>query len=83
MSRFTRYSASYFLLRQNVFVVIGAVLVLLFDIPALWGRVATGSSSLSPCVLIVAVLIPGIGRKGQRCAIFWIPLGPFSLQPSG
>jgi len=81
-SRFTRYSASYFLLRQSMFVVIGAVLALfVFDTSLrTWERVAP-IVFIVACVLIVAVLIPGIGRKVNG-ARRWIPLGPFSLQPS-
>ncbi len=81
-SRFTRGSASYFLLRQSMFVVIGAVLALfVFDTSLrTWERVAP-IVFIVACVLIVAVLIPGIGRKVNG-ARRWIPLGPFSLQPS-
>lgn len=81
-SRFTRGSASYFLLRQCMFVVIGAVLALfVFDTSLrTWERVAP-IVFIVACVLIVAVLIPGIGRKVNG-ARRWIPLGPFSLQPS-
>ena len=65
-----------------MFVVIGAVLSLfVFDTSLrTWERVAP-IVFIVACVLIVAVLIPGIGRKVNG-ARRWIPLGPFSLQPS-
>jgi len=65
-----------------MFVVIGAVLALfVFDTSLrTWERVAP-IVFIVACVLIVAVLIPGIGRKVNG-ARRWIPLGPFSLQPS-
>lgn len=81
-SRFTRYSPFYFLLRQSMFVVIGAVLALfVFDTSVrAWERAAPWVFLLA-AILLVLVLIPGIGRvvNGARR---WIPLGPFSLQPS-
>lgn len=81
-SRMTRGSSTYFLLRQCMFVVIGVVLALfVFDTPVrTWERIAPVVFVIA-CVLIVAVLIPGIGRKVNG-ARRWIPLGPFSLQPS-
>jgi cell division protein FtsW len=81
-SRFTRYSPTYFFSRQCLFVLIGAVLALfVFDTSLkTWERIAP-MVFIVACVLIVAVLIPHVGRKVNG-AMRWIPLGPFSLQPS-
>jgi len=81
-SRFTRSSPVYFLVRQSMFVVIGAVLALfVFDTPMrTWERIAP-FVFIAASVLVLLVLIPGIGRKVNG-ASRWIPLGPFSLQPS-
>ena len=81
-SRFTRYSPTYFFSRQCLFVLIGAVLALfVFDTSMkTWERIAP-MVFIVACVLIVAVLIPHVGRKVNG-AMRWIPLGPFSLQPS-
>ncbi len=81
-SRLTRSSATYFLSRQCLFVLIGSVLALfVFDTSLrTWERIAPyvfGAALL----MILLVLIPGIGRKVNG-ASRWIPLGPFSLQPS-
>ncbi len=81
-SRFTRYSPTYFFSRQCLFVLIGAVLALfVFDTSMkTWERIAP-LVFIVAAVLIVAVLIPHVGRKVNG-AMRWIPLGPFSLQPS-
>lgn len=81
-SRFTRSSPVYFLVRQSLFVVIGSVLALfVFDTSMrTWERIAS-FVFIAASVLILLVLIPGIGRKVNG-ASRWIPLGPFSLQPS-
>lgn len=81
-SRFTRYSPTYFFSRQCLFVLIGAVLALfVFDTSLkTWERIAPVVFIVAS-VLIVAVLIPHVGRKVNG-AMRWIPLGPFSLQPS-
>jgi cell division protein FtsW len=81
-SRFTRGSPVYFLVRQAMFVVIGAVLALfVFDTSMrTWERIAP-FVFIAAGVLVLVVLIPGIGRKVNG-ASRWIPLGPFSLQPS-
>jgi cell division protein FtsW len=81
-SRFTRSSATYFLFRQCLFVLIGAVLALfVFDTSLrTWERIAPYVFGVA-LLLILLVLIPGIGRKVNG-ASRWIPLGPFSLQPS-
>ena len=81
-SRFTRSSATYFLLRQCLFVFIGALLALfLFETPMrTWERITPYVFGVA-LFMILAVLIPGIGRKVNG-ASRWIPLGPFSLQPS-
>ena len=81
-SRFTRSSATYFLSRQCLFVLIGSVLALfVFDTSMrTWERIAPYVFGIA-VLLIALVLIPGIGRKVNG-ASRWIPLGPFSLQPS-
>lgn len=81
-SRFTRSSPVYFLVRQSMFVVIGAVLALfVFDTSMrTWERIAP-FVFVAASVLVLLVLVPGIGRKVNG-ASRWIPLGPFSLQPS-
>jgi cell division protein FtsW len=81
-SRFTRSSATYFLFRQSLFVLIGSVLALfVFDTSLrTWERIAPYVFGVA-FLLILIVLIPGIGRKVNG-ASRWIPLGPFSLQPS-
>ena len=81
-SRFTRLSSTYFLFRQCLFVLIGAVLALfVFDTSLRsWERIAPYVFGIA-LVMVLLVLIPGIGRKVNG-ASRWIPLGPFSLQPS-
>jgi cell division protein FtsW len=81
-SRLTRNSSTYFLFRQSLFVLIGIIVALfVFDTPLkTWERLAPWLF-LAAAVLLILVLIPGIGRvvNGARR---WIPLGPFSFQPS-
>ena len=81
-SRFTRSSATYFLFRQGLFVLIGAVLALfVFDTSLrTWERITPYVFGVA-LLLILLVLIPGIGRKVYG-ASRWIGLGPFGLQPS-
>lgn len=81
-SKFTRFSPTYFFGRQCVFVLIGSVLALfVFDTSVrTWERIAPYVFFVA-LALVILVLIPGIGRvvNGARR---WIPVGPFSLQPS-
>ena len=81
-SRFTRSSATYFLFRQSLFALIGAVLALfVFDTSLrTWERITPYVFGVA-LLLILLVLIPGIGRKVNG-ASRWIGLGPFGLQPS-
>ena len=81
-SKFTRFSPTYFFVRQCLFVLIGLVLArFVFDTPLrTWERIAPLVFIIA-VVLVVVVLLPGIGRKVNG-ARRWIPLGPFSLQPS-
>jgi len=80
--RFTGYRASYFLVRHSIYLTIGiAFAAAFFRVPVwLWQRAAPWLF-LAGTVMLVAVLIPGIGREvnGSRR---WIPLGIASFQPS-
>jgi len=80
--RFTGHRTSYFLLRHGVSLAVGlAGAFAVFKVPLwLWQRAAPWLF-LFGTVLLVAVLIPGIGREvnGSRR---WIPLGITGFQPS-
>src|SRR5258706_1151713 len=80
--RFTGFRSSYFLVRHSIYLAIGlAVAAALFRVPLwLWQRGAPWLF-LAGTLLLVAVLIPGLGREvnGSRR---WIPLGIASFQPS-
>jgi len=80
--RFTGFRSSYFLVRHSIYLAIGlAVAATLFRVPLwLWQRAAPWLF-LAGTLLLVAVLIPGLGREvnGSRR---WIPLGIASFQPS-
>jgi cell division protein FtsW len=80
--RFTGYRSGYFLVRHVVYLAIGlAFAVTLFRVPVwLWQRAAPWLF-LAGSLMLIAVLIPGIGREvnGSRR---WIPLGIASFQPS-
>ena len=80
--RFTGYRSSYFLVRHGLSLAIAiALAVAAFRVPVwLWQRAAPWLF-LAGTLMLVAVLIPGIGREvnGSRR---WIPLGITSFQPS-
>ena len=80
--RFTGFRSSYFLVRHSIYLAIGlAVAATLFRVPLwLWQRAAPWLF-LAGTLLLVAVLIPGVGREvnGSRR---WIALGIASFQPS-
>ncbi|MCX8098812.1 MAG: putative lipid II flippase FtsW [Casimicrobiaceae bacterium] len=82
VAKATQGNPFYYLQRQALFVLLGlALAVFVFDVPV---RLL---ERLAPLVIAVAlgllalVLVPSIGKvvNGARR---WIPLGPFSLQPS-
>ena len=80
--RFTGFRPGYFLVRHSAYLALGiAAAVALFRVPVwLWQRAAPWLF-LAGTVMLVAVLVPGIGREvnGSRR---WIALGIASFQPS-
>jgi cell division protein FtsW len=80
--KFTGFRSSYFLVRHCAYLAIGLTLAAaLFRVPVwLWQKAAPWLFILG-VALLVAVLIPGLGREvnGSRR---WIPLGFASFQPS-
>ncbi|MBI5781935.1 MAG: putative lipid II flippase FtsW [Rhodocyclales bacterium] len=81
-SRATGGSASFFLVRQTVFVLVGAALAWgAFRVPMRVWQSLTPWIFLLGVALLILVLVPGIGKvvNGSRR---WIPLGPVNLQPS-
>jgi cell division protein FtsW len=80
--RFTGHRATYFLMRHGISLAIGlAVAVAFFRVPLWLWQKASPWLFLLGVVLLVAVLIPGVGREvnGSRR---WIPLGIMGFQPS-
>jgi len=80
--RYTNYQASYYLVRQAIFILIGLLAGLAaFQIPsAIWQKYAPYFFALG-VVLLLLVLIPGLGKavNGSRR---WLPMLIFNLQPS-
>ncbi|MCP4698336.1 MAG: putative lipid II flippase FtsW [Gammaproteobacteria bacterium] len=72
----------YFFKRQLLFAGIGGGLtIVLVRIPIpIWQRLSV-PLLLAGCVLLIAVLIPGLGREVNG-SMRWLSLRPFSLQPS-
>ena len=80
--KFARYSPTYFLSRQALFIAISLVAALLtLQVPiSVWEKGAPWLFVAS-LLLLALVLIPQIG-KGVNGARRWIPLGFMSFQPS-
>jgi len=75
-------SSSYFLIRQTLFICIGAAAgFITFLIPIRWWQKVSPYLFLGGLFLLLLVLIPGIGHKvnGSRR---WLSLIVFNLQPS-
>jgi cell division protein FtsW len=80
--RFTGFRPGYFLVRHSLYLAVGvAVALAFFKVPVWLWQKASPWLFLFGVLLLVAVLIPGIGREvnGSRR---WIPLGIASFQPS-
>ena len=80
--RFTGFRPNYFLVRHAIYLGIGlAVAAAFFKVPVWLWQKASPWLFLLGVLMLIAVLIPGIGREvnGSRR---WIPLGFTSFQPS-
>ena len=80
--KFARYVPTYFMSRQIFFVFGGLLAALLaVQVPlAFWDKVSPWIF-VGALLLLIVVLVPFIG-KGVNGAHRWIPVGPFSFQPS-
>jgi cell division protein FtsW len=81
-SAYTGYRPWYFLVRHAFFVAVGVAAALVaFQIPIRAWRVLAPYLFIAGAILLVAVLVPGVGRSinGSRR---WLSLGIANLQPS-
>ena len=80
--KFTGYRPGYFLVRHALYLCVGVALAAaLFRVPLwLWQKAAPWLF-LGGCLVLIAVLVPGLGREvnGSRR---WIPFGFATFQPS-
>ena len=80
--RFARYSPTHFVVRHAMWLCVSFVAALIaFQIPVSTWEKAAPWLFVASLVLLIAVLIPGIG-KGVNGARRWLVLGPFTFQPS-
>jgi cell division protein FtsW len=80
--RFTGFKPTYFLQRHAIFLVIGIVAAaVFFKVPVVLWQKASPWLFMGGIGLLVAVIIPGIGREVNG-ARRWIPLGFTAFQPS-
>jgi cell division protein FtsW len=80
--RFTGFRPSYFLVRHSIYLAGGlALATVLFRVPVWLWQKASPWLFLLGTVLLVAVLIPAVGREVNG-ARRWIPLGFATFQPS-
>jgi len=81
-NRYTGNSAAWFLMRQAIFLGIALVAaVMVFLVPARLWQQAAPIIFLAGVALLVAVLLPGVGREVNG-ARRWLALPLFSVQPS-
>ncbi len=74
--------ASYYLLRQGIFMMIGLGMGYgLFRVPLMFWQQNSFLPLMIVIFLLVLVLIPGLGREVNG-SMRWLPLGLFQLQPS-
>ncbi len=80
--KFARYSPTYFMSRQIFFVFGGLLAALLaVQVPLVFWEKVSPWIFVGALLLLIVVLVPFIG-KGVNGAHRWIPVGPFSFQPS-
>lgn len=80
--RFARYTPTFFVMRQMMFVALSMVAALVtVQVPVSFWEKATPWIFIGSLFLLVIVLVPGIG-KGVNGAKRWIPLGLLNFQPS-
>ena len=80
--RFTGYQPAYYLIRHSVFLFVGLMAgFVCFQFPMRFWEQAAPYLFCAGVVLLVAVLIPGIGREVNGSKR-WISLGVSNLQPS-
>ena len=80
--KFARYTPTYFMTRQMLFVAVSFVAALVtVQVPVAFWEKASPWIFVASLLLLVLVLIPGIG-KGVNGAKRWIPLLVLNFQPS-
>ncbi len=80
--KFARYTPTYFMTRQLLFVAVSFVAALVtVQVPVAFWEKASPWIFVASLLLLVLVLIPGIG-KGVNGAKRWIPLLVLNFQPS-
>ncbi len=80
--RFTGFRAHYFLARHGIYLAAGLVAgAMAFKVPLRYWQVAAPWLFMAGVGLLVALLIPGIGREVNG-ARRWISIGPATFQPS-
>ncbi|MBK6981491.1 MAG: putative lipid II flippase FtsW [Betaproteobacteria bacterium] len=80
--RFTGFRSHYFLARHGIYLAVGLVAgAMAFKVPLRYWQVAAPWLFMAGVGLLVALLIPGIGREVNG-ARRWISVGPATFQPS-